>query len=643
MEEVTLEEYATHSNDVAALGRQIPDDSVEYTIYSIDAAITTESDLRKRLKQIETEAKRLVKTHLEGYIWQRDDFRLSLSRPPSTAGPKSKQIKDRPLPLCLTSSLHGVTSFGDSIADEWAIVYLLRELSKTCKDVWIRITDSDGEFLLVEAALRLPKWLEPGIADHRVWIHAGELRIVAENESPSQSISLQQAVETIQSQPLKLLRDPGIERAAFSRLKDYPAAIAETFHHAIITIPRRLAYVLHERPGCISAAVESFYLRNPIALRTLATKDTGTLYVPPEDFVSVSVKFTRVGYAQLMSQEFPLPGSWSGISPHINEPRVLMGMKVACGFEMLLQSKQNVDRQVVREIKLLLGDVESGEDCLPSDKDIQSWDQQQDLDSWLDIKFDDLDGELNARTGATAGSDPRSNLHDDSVEKKLENMVSGFESFVGEGKAGLNGVDELSDDDEDDDGDDAESDSSSELDSEGEDKAGSFDEAEFERAMRQVMGLPGDEKEKNGLMDEARKLALEMEEDEEIYEDEDEIRQMMEDLGKELKGLGALNLNQHSEARAKGKSTANRKGKAAAQDAAESSDDEDLLADESDWTKSLGKEDSEKTIMVKNLLESLKHQGGSSGPTSNMLAAMGIRIPRNDDDDDDDDDDDNLI
>lgn len=64
--------------------------------------------------------------------------------------------------------LRGRTNFGDSIEDEWVIVYILRELTKKHQDLWVRVVDSDGEFLLVEAASSLPDWLEPEVADHRV-------------------------------------------------------------------------------------------------------------------------------------------------------------------------------------------------------------------------------------------------------------------------------------------------------------------------------------------------------------------------------------------------------------------------------------------------------------------------------------------
>ncbi len=64
--------------------------------------------------------------------------------------------------------LYGKTNYGDSIEDEWVIVYLLRQLSRQFRDLWIKVVDVDGEFLLAEAANALPRWLVPKVAENRV-------------------------------------------------------------------------------------------------------------------------------------------------------------------------------------------------------------------------------------------------------------------------------------------------------------------------------------------------------------------------------------------------------------------------------------------------------------------------------------------
>lgn len=64
--------------------------------------------------------------------------------------------------------LRGRTNYGDSVEDEWLIVYILRELSNRFPLLWIKVVDTDGEFLLIEAANALPRWLNPEIAENRV-------------------------------------------------------------------------------------------------------------------------------------------------------------------------------------------------------------------------------------------------------------------------------------------------------------------------------------------------------------------------------------------------------------------------------------------------------------------------------------------
>lgn len=64
--------------------------------------------------------------------------------------------------------LGGVTVFGDNVEDEWFIVYLLKCITCTFKEVAAVVNDNDGQFLLIEAAEHLPKWLDPDSSENRV-------------------------------------------------------------------------------------------------------------------------------------------------------------------------------------------------------------------------------------------------------------------------------------------------------------------------------------------------------------------------------------------------------------------------------------------------------------------------------------------
>lgn len=66
--------------------------------------------------------------------------------------------------------IEGEVRYGDSIEDEWFIVWCLREVTKrwSGEGCTVGVRDGDGEFLLIEAAEALPKWVSPEVADGRV-------------------------------------------------------------------------------------------------------------------------------------------------------------------------------------------------------------------------------------------------------------------------------------------------------------------------------------------------------------------------------------------------------------------------------------------------------------------------------------------
>lgn len=90
------------------------------------------------------------------YIWQRDAFSLSPASSSSSSSSESNAV------------LWGATSFGESVEDEWFIVYILREISIRFPDTAIKVEDNDGQFLLIEAAEALPSWINPDNAENRV-------------------------------------------------------------------------------------------------------------------------------------------------------------------------------------------------------------------------------------------------------------------------------------------------------------------------------------------------------------------------------------------------------------------------------------------------------------------------------------------
>ena len=581
------------------------------------------------------------------------------------------------------SCLRGRTNYGDSVEDEWLVVYILRELSKQHSDVWIKTVDKDGEFLLIEAANALPRWLNPEIADNRVssrneisvqvqwlireqvWINDGRLLLIPFQQSNrtteplARALTLQEAYSYVGGSRSTLVHLAPVEAEAFYRLRNYPNQIGESLHHTSATLPRKLAYILHESPAYISPAVEAFYLRDPIALRPLQTQNPLKLAFPPEDLVTVQVKLAKVGHAQLKGQQFSTPPTWRNILSVQESPKAIaqaeMGMRLTSGFEMLLADPQHRDKRSVREIRVLLHDVEHGEAQFPSDSDIASWDFREDDESWLDINYEDFESELagNARKNtSTVGG----GFGDKSAHENLRKIVARFEDFLNDDAAGPDGAGYLddmdSDDDEDNDNRDNEDDKdeTSEFSGDDEDQEVSFKEAEFTEMMREMMGnldpdpsanpnlaprvrcIPAGKKDLASIKSIAQHVPDDMrqrtttdegEERNEVHGDPEgeEIRRVMKDIEAELRDAGALSLDPQPSEPAVG-----RHAPKGAQSEHCSSDrgeferiDDDLQDVSIDYN------------LARNLLESFKSQAGMAGPGGNILRSMGLQLPRDED------------
>lgn len=631
-----------HNNDFKWFGegfdgfpKSLPDDCVEYSIYLIDSKLNSLA-VREKLRQVQATATQMTRKLLKDFIWQRDSFHLNLER---DAG---------------RSMLHGKINYGDSIEDEWLIVYILRELSKQHSDVWIRIADSDGEFLLIEAANSLPLWLNPEVAEYRVWINEGRLFLIPlekpggtsrQKQTSDDRMDLSRALKIIGSPTAKIQHSTKIEKEAFYRLQKYPQAIADSMHHSLIKVPRKLAFILHDNPAFISPAIEAFYLRDPIALRPLNATSSSKLIFPPEDLVIISTKFNKVSFAQLASQEFPAPPSWADMSLGQGDAkaamRAILGMKVTCGFEMLLSNPQNRDKKGYREISMLVEDVEAKSAHLPSDDDICEWGMREDDESWMDINFEDFEREL------TSQYMPDRDFGDKGAQENLRKIVSRFGDFINDDKAGVDGAQVM--DGMDQDGMDQDDDSSEVSDSEGsgdsneEDMDQSFDEDDFTAMIRETMGMPTDVmKEMMGKAENPQagtqlKRSSRKEPSFDCVDDTsdashsddvlaqnqeyEEFHQSLEQAEQELRAAGALDLEPTNDGGLKSYPPGRAIGKrSSAMDESntQASDEDDADHDVVDVDATL----------IKNLMKSFKSQGGAAGPAGNLLGLMGMQLPR---------------
>ncbi|KAL4640975.1 hypothetical protein GN956_G11746 [Arapaima gigas] len=259
------------------------------------------------------------------YIWQHEPF----------------NIKYHPMKGRLPAHIGGSTKFGDNVEDEWFIVYLLQQITQTFPQLAARVQDNDGEFLLIEAANYLPKWLNPENSENRVLFYQGEVHILPVSSSPG-DLGWPQDVVPSEAEALTFLSmhkdaclaDHKIRSAIRRRIDGYPGKIRANLHRTRCFVPAGIAVVLARRPDLLAPAVSAFYLRDPLDLQACRTFHT----FPPDTCVMTSVVFTRCLYAQLQQQRFT-PDRRSGFKlPAPSHPEYRaheLGMKLAHGFEIL--------------------------------------------------------------------------------------------------------------------------------------------------------------------------------------------------------------------------------------------------------------------------------------------------------------------
>uniref|UniRef100_A0A8C6Y7H3 Ecdysoneless cell cycle regulator n=1 Tax=Naja naja TaxID=35670 RepID=A0A8C6Y7H3_NAJNA len=576
------------------LGFVAVEDAVHYQLFLIH-----ESEDPEHLQDILQQYIEKILAHfapiLVSYIWQNESFNL----------------KYKPAKGNLPAHIAGHTKFGDNIEDEWFIVYLIKEITKEFPELLARVDDNDGEFLLIEAADYLPKWLNPENSIHRV----RDLRI-----------NIMQHFTEIKIN--KMLQ-----------ITQYPEKIQTCLHRADCYLPAGIAVVLRQRPALVSAAVQAFYLRDPVDLKACRVFKT----FPPETRLMASVPFTKCLYAQLVQQTF-VPDKRSGYSlPPRSHPQYKayeLGMKLAHGFEILcskyssaspdskkqilnvplwdsflralqknnyfkgevegsaqylhqLQMAENYFLQTVansessvavspgEEILAILKknafnleDLRKSSDALPPEDD----------DSWLEISPDALDQilkETSGTNGSNSASEEKQNYDLTEVAESMKAFISKVSTYEG-----------------------------AEMPRSSTEGPVSFDVDSFTEALDKILGANSEELDSDDLEEEEEFEFLDSDEESDLKADSqgdtaswnettENLQTYMNEMDRELSSTAI------------GKSFTNQKKG--------NKEDPDTTPVDIDLN------------LVTNLLESYNAQDGLAGPVSNILQSMGVYLPDNTD------------
>lgn len=203
-------------------------------------------------------------------------------------------------------------------------------------DLVVTVEDSDGQFLLIEAADSLPKWLTPESAVNRVFLYHSRLHIIPKRKDPLPHgvPTLTDAIRVIRSSRYETKANREVQSGIEKRLSNFPTAIRENQHTSRCYVPAAVAALLESEPWLISAAVRAFFYKDPLDLKACRVMK----HFPPENRVMRNIRMTRCLYAQLMSQSYSpdpkigweIPKSGSRLFKAYD-----LGMKIASGLEIL--------------------------------------------------------------------------------------------------------------------------------------------------------------------------------------------------------------------------------------------------------------------------------------------------------------------
>ncbi|XP_039995760.1 protein ecdysoneless homolog [Xiphias gladius] len=659
--------------------RVIQEDVVQYKLFLIQPDGSSSQQTEDHLSRLVEEILAKVAPLLIQYIWQHQSFNLIYH--PEKGG--------------VPAHIGGSTQFGDNVEDEWFIVYLLQQITEAFPELAARVEDNDGEFLLIEAADFLPKWLNPDTSELRVFLYKGELHILpCPSKSSPVGISkdvvptVAQALALLSTHPDACRASPKICSALRKRLQGYPEKITTGLHRAHCFIPAGIAKVLAQRPDLVAPAVSAFYLRDPVDLQACRSFKT----FPPDTRVLTSVTFTRCLYAQLQQQQFNTDRRSGFTLPPRSHPQYKaheLGMKLAHGFEILCskcrlpssepdapvscnpqwkrfmdslkrngyfqgelegsarsrelkRSAENFFKQSVaskssalspgEEVLQLLHSCNSF--SLEELKKQESQLPQEDSDSWLDITAQDLERMLQERSGGGAadGSQNSSSCKQAQHVRGAEERRKETEDAEEEEEAGYSLV--------------AvsqgmknflsamSSHEGAELPWISSNQPFSFEPDSMAKALDRLLGSKEEELDSDDLDDDDDDDDEEEEEEEEEEEKEEGSSGHVDMNGKETLDTLRRYMDQMDQ-----ELMSTNIGKSFNQTKADLDSGSAHLSATGSLPREGGVEETEEEIqpldvdfnLVTNLLESLSCQDGLAGPASNLLQSLGLHLPPNSD------------
>lgn len=118
-----------------------------------------------------------------------------------------------------------------------------------------------------------------------------------------------------------------VQQAILNRIGNYPEKITENIHRALVKLPLDVATLLTLKPSFVSSIASSYCDHDMLEARTCKN-------VTFKDCITVQVKFTKCLYAMLTHSK--LIRHLKKTHVDLNDKKNVLGLKLTCGYEMIM-------------------------------------------------------------------------------------------------------------------------------------------------------------------------------------------------------------------------------------------------------------------------------------------------------------------
>ncbi|KAI4487613.1 hypothetical protein M0804_005762 [Polistes exclamans] len=303
--------------------------------YSSNTDNITEAQLNEEITKYYEE----IALYTTDYIWHRDAL---VFRPRTKQAMMLERILDNSMVIedyQTVAHIYATLHFDEDIGDEWFTVFLIYKLTKVFDGLIARLVDSDGEFLLIEAANVLPLWANPETCQDRVFIHNGLLHIIREKGK-----SFVNLLNNINRIPQNSKVSDKVQSILNKRVDIYPKEICKRKHKARAFLPEKAASILRQEPGLIGPIIRTICHSDPLERKVCRAMR----YFPPEQRTMVNVKMTKCLYALATHSRYTGDPRTGWNLPPASSSKYnayVLGVKIACGLEMLVASANEERRK----------------------------------------------------------------------------------------------------------------------------------------------------------------------------------------------------------------------------------------------------------------------------------------------------------